>query len=263
MLAPRELPKQFAAWNRRHGAPNGYLRNRRRCLKSFIPQRTWQRWLGPFSIQSNNPTRTHEYPWAFQATELRAGMRVLEIGGGLCGLQFVLDRAGCEVINIDPGLEAGGLGWPVNEESLNDLNDLFNSEVTLINKTIDRAGLRDESFDRAFAVSVLEHLPEDELREVMMHTFRALKPAGLFVNTLDLFLNLDPFTSRLSNEYGRNQDVAQLTDMAPFELVEGNKAELYGFDEFDSDLIQSRLEQFMIGSYPVLTQCMVLRKSKS
>jgi hypothetical protein len=30
-------------------------------------------------------------------------MRVLEIGGGLSGFQFVIDQSGCEIVNVETG----------------------------------------------------------------------------------------------------------------------------------------------------------------
>jgi hypothetical protein len=38
-------------------------------------------------------------------------MRVIEIGGGLSGFQFALSKMGCDVVNIDLGMEAAGLDW--------------------------------------------------------------------------------------------------------------------------------------------------------
>ena len=87
-----------------------------------------------------------------------------------------------------------------------------------------------------------------------------LKPGGYFVLTLDLFLNLAPFCSRETNEYGSNISARLIAEAAPFELHEGERRELLGYDEFDPDRILSTLEQFMIGDYPALAQLMVLKK---
>lgn len=213
--------------------------------------------MGPFAIQPNNTTRRFEYPWAFHATPLDAGMRVLEIGGGLSGFQFALDRHGCAVVNIDPGLEAKGIGWRCDNASMARLNQLFGTSVELRNTVISDAQLAPESFDRAFSVSVLEHLPD---RDCMRYAYDCLRPGGYFVLTVDLFLNVAPFTSKLSNKYGKNVSIKWLTELAPFELAQGNRRELYGFSEFNPEHILCGLEKYFIGSYPALVQCVVLRK---
>ena len=84
-----------------------------RPLNRFV-DRFGQSLRGPFTIQDNNTTRRAEYPWAYFATPLEPGLQVLELGGSLAGFQFVLDRAGCRVTNVDPGNESHGRGWPVD-----------------------------------------------------------------------------------------------------------------------------------------------------
>lgn len=230
-------------------------------IKWIFPKEAWERRRGPFSIQGNNQTREFEYPWAFHATSLSSGMKVVEIGGSLSGFQFILSKAGCKVVNVDPGLEAAGVGWPCDNASLQTLNTRFGTDVELRNTVIEKAGLESEAYDRFFSISVLEHLPEDEIGEVFRQAFRCLRPGGLFVMTVDLFLNLKPFTDRDDNEFGTNRSVSWMLEQAPFELTYGNKAELYGFPEFNSGQIQRNLENYLVGTYPALVQCVVLRKS--
>ncbi len=261
MLAPVLLPENFAAWNRAHGAPRGFDRPRRALLRRFYSDEAWLRLAGPFAVQpGNNSTRRFEYPWAVHAAALDRPSDIVELGGSLAGLQFVLARLGHRVTNVDPGLEAGGLGWPVDQASLAKLNSWFGTAVRLANTTLDRAALPDESADVIFSISVLEHLTEDELASVMDHARRILRPGGRFVFTLDLFLNLAPFTRRQKNEYGTNKDVRRMLESSGLELAAGDRAELNGFPEFDAARVQENLEKYLIGSYPVLTQCVVLRK---
>lgn len=261
MLAPVQLPENFASWNRAHGAPRGFERPRRTLFRRLYSAEAWLRLAGPFAVQpGNNSTRAFEYPWAVHAAALDRPADIVELGGSLAGLQFVLARQGHRVVNVDPGLEAGGLGWPVDQSSIARLNAWFGTGVRLVNTTLDRAALADASVDVIFSISVLEHLTDAELDAVMREARRILRPGGRFVVTLDLFLNLEPFTARRRNEYGTNKNVLRMVETSGLELVVGDRAELNGYPEFDAPTIQANLETYLIGSYPVLTQCLVLRK---
>jgi SAM-dependent methyltransferase len=256
MLAPLQLPQSYAEWNHIHGAPDG--RGVRRWKKLLLPGESLKQLRGPFAMQPNNTTRRFEYPWAYDVSRLTPGMRVLEIGGGMAGFQFVLDKIGCQVVNIDPGMAAKE--WPCNNVLMEKVNKRFGTRVELRNTTIEKANLVDDSFDRAFSISVIEHLPAEDAKKVMFHAHRALKTGGLFVLTTDLFLNLHPFCSRQTNEHGGNQNMQSLIDETAWELIVGERNSLYGFQEFDADVVMNNLEKYLIGYYPALAQCVVLKK---
>jgi SAM-dependent methyltransferase len=261
MLAPSTLPEEFLTWNRAQGAPFGYPRTKRKLFRRFYSDSAWQKLRGPFSIQDNNVTREYEYPWAYYTAGLDSPKKVVEIGGSLSGFQFVLSKEGHEVVNVDPGMDAAGVGWPSDENSIRKLNSWFKTDVTLKSTTIGNAHLPDAYYDLFFSISVLEHLPDTDLREVMEHGYRCLKPGGKFIITLDLFLNLEPFSRRVSNEYGKNQNVRGMVELSRMKLVYGDRSQLFGFPEFSSEAILANLERYYIGRYPVLTQCIVLEKS--
>jgi len=261
VLAPANFPEKYLAWNRAHGAPFGFQRRKYQLVRRFLSDETWQRLRGPFAIQGNSTTRTFEYPWAYYTARLNSPKRVVEIGGSLSGFQFVLSREGHEVINIDPGMEAAGVGWPSDERSICKLNSWFNTDVVLKSTTIGNANLPGNYYDLFFSISVLEHLPESDICEVMEHAYRCLKPGGRFIITLDLFLNLEPFTRRTSNEWGKNQNVSWIVEISRMKLVGGERSQLFGYPEFSSEAILANLEKYFIGNYPVLTQCIVLEKS--
>ena len=61
-----------------------------------------RRACGPFAFQWNTVTRTYEYPWAYSQVADLGPSRILEIGGALPGLQFVLAKDGHDVHNVDP-----------------------------------------------------------------------------------------------------------------------------------------------------------------
>lgn len=260
MLAPRDIPPHYVDWNRQHGAPFGHHARWKPLLRHLLPAATLARWLGPFSIQPNNTIRRFEYPWAFHAVPLGQGVRALDVGGGLGGFGFTLSRHGCTVVNVDPGLEARGKGWPCDPATIARLNGWFGTQVELRHTTVGRANLDPGTFDVAYSISVIEHLPPEEIEDVFACVFRALKPGGHFVLTVDLFLDVAPFAAAPRNRYGVNVDVAWMLGLQPFILVAGERRELYGFPEFDVRAIRARLDDLLVGEYPALAQCVVLRK---
>ncbi len=260
MLLKSEIPPEWETWNRRFAAPFG----RGRWLPLSV--RTLPviaRWCGPFSFQPNNDTRRAEYPWAWEAARLEPGMRVVEIGGAYSGFQFVLAQGGCEVINVDPGLRARGRGWPVASDRIDLLNRRFGTRVTLKNCVLEEAGIEPATCDRVFSISTIEHIPEGDIAPLMREVARILRPGGLFVATVDLFLDLIPFTNAAENRYGRNISVKNLLAASGLELVTGHPSELHGFDEFDPHRVRRRIEEreLLVGArYPALVQALVLRK---
>jgi 2-polyprenyl-3-methyl-5-hydroxy-6-metoxy-1,4-benzoquinol methylase len=213
-----------------------------------------------FAYQPNNTTRAFEYPWVFYSLPLKEGARILEVGGGLSGLQFVLSSLGYNVTNVDPGQEEMRKAWCYNEQSFAALNRRFNTDVALRHTTIDKADLADATFDCAYSVSVLEHLPTEAIADVVKHVWRCLKPGGMFVLTVDLFLNLKPFTDRMRNEYGKNLDLKWVSELAPFKIALGDTSEMFGFPGFDPRKLLSQLETLLVGEYPGIIQCFALRK---
>ena len=263
MLARRKLPAEYRAWNRQWGAPFGHRRSSSvrvgRQLEKL--ERRYPQLKGPFGIQENSTVRTYEYPWAYFAAPIEPGLRVVEIGGGLAGFQFVLSKQGVDVINVDPGMEALGIGWPCDQSSIDRLNRAFHTTVRLENTTLQEAELADESVDRVYSISTIEHIPPGELPELTREIRRILKPGGQVVLTVDLFLNLAPFTARLANRYGWNIDVKALADQLGLEKTIGDERELNGYPAFDPQHVLSELAHlFYDYYYPALAQLVVLEK---
>jgi SAM-dependent methyltransferase len=257
MIAPRQLPAEFEAWNSRWHAPHGRV-GRVGRLGRVIPALK-----GPFGFQANNSTRRYEYPWAYYRIATHWAARggrpldIVEIGGSLAGLQWVLSREGHRVTNIDPGLEARGTGWEVSAERHRALSRTFGAPVKLVPTTLAQARLPDHSADVLLSVSTIEHFATEDLADFAAHAARVLRPDGIVVLTIDLFLNVAPFSAATSNRYGTNVDVRALLERAGLTLRDGARDELYGFPEFRRELILERLADYTIGSYPALAQCLV------
>src|SRR5487761_1168151 len=104
MIGDRSGPPQRREFEQRWGSPFGYRSVARRALFKIGQQLNWLslqgRAIGPFGFQSNNATRAFEYPWAFHAVPVGVGHTVIDLGGSLGGLQFVLAATGAKVINV-------------------------------------------------------------------------------------------------------------------------------------------------------------------
>src|SRR5437763_7873978 len=132
MLARRTLPPEFVAWNQKWGAPFGRPGYGSWPLKG---SRFDAAKRGPFALLQNNSTREFEYPWVYaELAKLGPKRTIVEIGGSIGGMQFVLAGEGHTVINVDPGLTATGRGWELNAGLHGRLARCFNAPVTQIPK---------------------------------------------------------------------------------------------------------------------------------
>jgi SAM-dependent methyltransferase len=257
MLARRDRLTSYREWNERWGAPAG----RPRLPFPLAKRSIGRRHRGPFAWQSNSTTREFEFPWAYAELEKRSLRReIVEIGGGLAGLQFVLAKEGKSVTNVDPGLAAEGVGWDIRPGRHSKLAALF-GPAKLIPTTLREAGIADESVDVVLSVSVIEHLTDAEILEVASDIRRILRPGGALVMTADLFLDIAPFTSVEKNRWGRNIDLRAFLARADLELTVGTRSELFGHPEFEPEGVLRALPEFVLSTkYPCLSQCLVAEK---
>ncbi|MGH9081493.1 MAG: class I SAM-dependent methyltransferase [Acidimicrobiales bacterium] len=268
MLARRELPLDYWRFNHTWGAPNGkrtILARPVTRLPSSLKQALerddhYRRSLGPFAFQPNTSTRSYEYPWAYHQLADLAPSRVLEIGGALSGLQFVLARDGHDVHNVDPFFDYGAGVYdvdPIVEHAA--LNRAFRTDVVLHQATLPEAKLQGP-FSAVLCISTIEHLSPVEVEATLLATKDLLAPGGLLVLTVDLFLNLEPFCSRTSNVWGTNASLAWMDEMLGYEMITGNREELYGYPQFSTEKILAHLETFAMGvNYPQLAQLVTFR----
>jgi len=260
MLARKAISPKFAEWNDRWGAPFGRSGRLVNAAGRFS-HRLFTQLRGPFGIQPNNDTRRFEYPWCYFAADLRPGMRVLEIGGGMSGFQFVLSREGVIVENVDPGFGAAGKGWECDKRSIDYCNRIFRTNVVLHNCTIKEAALESEQYDRVFSISAIEHFSPSEITETIEAAAKCLRRDGLFILTTDLFLDVCPFANQESNKYGRNIDLCQALSGSGLKLAQGDESELCGFASFDPQRVLCKISELLLGGgYPALVQTVVLRK---
>lgn len=293
MLALRDLPNDFARWNVRHKSPNGpqwliQLKKLRpapapasapagaptsNAAPTYAPSKpkakaSWKwslpgplmRVFGPFAYQANSATRAFEYPWIFQQVGPKPGMKIIDLGAGASGLQFVMAETGAAVTTVDPLINPDdGLDWVFTDVEYHKLNRAFGNKVQFVRKFLEEAGLPENGYDRVVACSVIEHIPQEPAVSLMREVGRVLKPGGRFIATIDLFLDTAPFTDKPRNMWGTNVSVRALVEASGLRIVVGNKAELYGYPEFDPAAIKRNRDRYLVVN-DVLTQCIVLEK---
>lgn len=269
MIGRSELPPEYRAWNKHWGAPFGYHVDRGLELKHRLADEDPARY-GPFGFFHTSLTRVYEYPWAFHIAEVEPGMRVIDAGGWLSGFQIALAKAGCHVTNVDPS-DPQDTRWTTGystgqaasaREQHGKFVSLFDSEVSLVERTLQEAQLEAGTFDRIFAISVLEHVSQPEAGSVLRAMRRLLAPGGRAVLSIDLFFDLPPFGPFERNFWGTNLDVCRLVGESGLEMVYGDPAELHGFPEFDPEKIVRNIGRYNLSVlYPVVSQLLVLEKA--
>src|SRR5690348_14117447 len=103
------MPAEYTEFNTKFGAPNGWPASRTVPAAQRLEDPRAE--YGPFAFQIASGTRVFEYPYTFFKAQAQPGARVLDVGGCVGGLQYVLAMEGYSVVNVDPFHE-GADGWP-------------------------------------------------------------------------------------------------------------------------------------------------------
>jgi SAM-dependent methyltransferase len=142
----------------------------------------WSR--GMLSQPAFYAARLWEYPYAILAAELSPGLKVADIGCGMTAFTIYLkDHARCDVTGIDPDVFEAGVkykGHGVSEEFIQ------RTGIRFLRGDMTELPLDDESQDRAYSISVMEHVPPDVRRRGMQEIARILKPGGRAIITVDM-----------------------------------------------------------------------------
>ncbi len=132
----------------------------------------------------DNPDELHipwfllwEIAWLAAHTPIKAGDRVLDMGGACSLFSSYLAELGCEVHAIDLAEDlchqanrtASQMGWSLTAHQMD----------------MTRLTFPDEHFDHVFSVCVFEHLPVSGRIECNRHVARVLKPGGDAAFTFD------------------------------------------------------------------------------
>lgn len=182
--------------------------NKLYCLSQGIALNFYYRyWQKKFTIQ--NITRQWEYPWAIMNSKIKAGQRVLDAGCGSTPLLPYLFNRGCLCYGIDNkfsyeihpfsswSLKMRPLVFlskvyplyllfnPNPMEGLNNPAKVLGMQINYIKASLTNQPFAENSFDRIFCISTLEHLNKDNMLKAASEFKRILKKGGLLIVTLD------------------------------------------------------------------------------
>ncbi len=119
----------------------------------------------------------------YQVVREASGKRIAEIGGGDSRLLPKLAQNNhCSNVEKFDGTH-GGPNQPVPMEGVEIINSYLGEQDSR---------LGDASFDIVFSVSVVEHVPADQLSAFHDDQFRILKPGGMFVHAIDMYVEDEP-----------------------------------------------------------------------
>lgn len=151
--------------------------------KSFL----WNAWdqnlqnelpkLGGFHLKSIQDLAVYSHLKSMQ------GKTIGEIGGGNSRVLRTLSKNNT-CYNIEKF--AGKDGGPASEVIIPNVENIlvFLGEFSPL--------IKDESFDCLFSVSVVEHVPSQNLEDFAKDGLRALKSGGLWIHAIDMYLKDEP-----------------------------------------------------------------------
>lgn len=126
------------------------------------------------SLSYLHPSKRWEYPWALSQAELDEGSFVLDAGCGASIFPVYLAKLGHRVAGLDLEVPRG-------------LDHMHDVEVDYCQGELTELPFENESFDRIFCISVIEHLGHEGAPAALEEMRRVLKPNGRLLITTDFY----------------------------------------------------------------------------
>lgn len=127
-------------------------------------------------------SRRFEYPWVyFKLGPFNRDDIVLDAGMGPTVLQFMISKEVKEMHGIDTDL--GYVNWVMKVSSTRSFDNVFTTLGDIRNITFPA-----DYFDKVICISVLEHLPKQDMKQAIDELIRVTKPNGKITLTMDIVL---------------------------------------------------------------------------
>jgi len=145
-------------------------------------------------------------PWAILNANLQKGLKVMDCGSGRGVLQFYLASKGIDVHSIDIGhnrskifrkiqthLKKIGINFTINPYTVHKkLNKKYRTRVAFKMESAAELSFANNTFDRIFCISVIEHMPDPVIAQSIKEMERVLKVGGLLLLTFDYHPEFNP-----------------------------------------------------------------------
>lgn len=185
-----------------------------RSLPSRYLREALARILNPLSYP-----RYMEYELILDQLELGDGCRVLDIGSPKLPTMLLARNPRCELYSTD--IRDYFIGSTAHFLRLAGFGQRLGNDLHLETQDARKLSYPDDSFDRVFSISVIEHIPEDGDSHAMREIARVLRPGGLLTLTV-------PFAADGYEEEWVNGGVYERQDGGPtFYQRRYDVAELY------------------------------------
>lgn len=131
--------------------------------------------------QESEKRKLWENSWVAAHSGVKAGDKVLDIGGASTVFVFYLASLGCSVKVIDNDWSCCGMIYNTRYVARK-----MNWEIEVFDRDISKPiPFPDNSFDRVFSICTVEHLSSSVRRKMMQEVARVLAPGGIVGLTID------------------------------------------------------------------------------
>jgi len=164
--------------------------------------------------------KSWENSWIAAHSGVKAGDRVLDIGGASTAFVFYLASLGCSIKVIDNDWSCCGMIYNTKYVARK-----MNWDIEVFDRDIAKPiPFPDNSFDRVFSICTLEHLASSVRRRMMREVARVLAPGGVVGITIDYGPDRKEFIADKGLRFGYRQ---KLFD----EIVNPSGLFLYGNED--------------------------------